>query len=143
MYQLPNLNIYIGGISDLSDVNNDDWAIVHATQTIHYEIMGWNRKTNKPDKDDPNYIIFQQDNRLFLNWVDGGAHLYNPSGPETFIKILDFIDNWIEKKQIFIHCDQGMSRAPTLALLYLAKRKIIQPTKIRPDLANFFFNWLD
>ena len=125
-------NLFVGSLLDLQSFSLEDDAIVHATQTIHYNIMGWNRTTNKPDKNHSNYILWEDVNRLSLNWVDGKAFLYNLSGAETFIKVLDFIDSWIEKRKVFIHCDQGMSRSPTLGLLYLAKRH-----KSIPD-NNFF-----
>ncbi len=122
MIQLPATNLYIGSLIDLNKTNEKEWAVIHATQTIHYRIFGWNRTTNKPDRDHPNYIYYEKDNKLSLNWVDGAAHLYKWSGTETFIKTLDFIDKWISKKNVLIHCDQGQSRSPTLGLLYLAKR---------------------
>jgi len=122
MIQLPQSNIFIGTINDLGQTNEQDWALVHATQTIHYKIFGWNRTTNKPNKKHPNYIYYEKDNRLSLNWVDGAAYLYNWSGTETFNKILDFIEKWNNQRKILIYCDQGQSRAPTLGLLYLAKR---------------------
>lgn len=122
MIQLSQTNLFIGDISDLHKVNEQGWAFIHATQTIHYQLFGWNRTTNKPDKNHPNYIYYEKDNRLSLNWVDGAAYLYDWSGIETFIKTLDFIDKWIQKKNVLIHCDQGQSRSPTLGLLYLAKR---------------------
>lgn len=61
--------------------------------------MGWNREFNKPDKNHPNYIVWEKDNRLSLNWVDGQAFLYNWSGPQTFIRVLGFIDKWINGKK--------------------------------------------
>jgi hypothetical protein len=122
MVQLPQTNLFIGSLSDLSQTNEQEWAFVHATQTVHYQIFGWNRTTNKPNKNHPNYIFYEKDNRLSLNWVDGAAYLYNWSGTETFIKVLNFIDRWILKRTVLIHCDQGQSRSPTLGLLYLAKR---------------------
>ncbi len=122
MIQLPNINIFIGTVTDLAKINDQNWAIVHATQTIHYELFGWNRTTNKPNKNHPNYIYFEKDNKLSLNWVDGAAHLYNWSGIETFIKILDFVEKWCNQRKVLIHCDQGQSRSPTLGLLYLSKR---------------------
>ncbi len=70
---------------------------MHATQTIHYKILGWNRTTNKPNNNHPNYIYFEEGNRVSLNWVDGAAYLYNKSGEKTFIKILYFIDKWIPR----------------------------------------------
>ena len=122
MINIPNTNLYISPLSDLNQRNEDDWVFVHATQTIHYQLFGWDRKHNKPNKNHSNYIIYEKDNHLSLNWVDGKAFLYNWSGPETFVKVLNFIDKWIKSRKVLIHCDQGQSRAPTLGLLYLAKR---------------------
>ncbi len=122
MKRILNTNLYVGAINDFSNVNDDDWAIVHATQTIHYQIFGWNRTSNKPNKNHPNYIYYEKDNRLSLNWVDGGASLYEWSGNGTFIKILNFIEKWLPQRKVLVHCDQGFSRSPSLCLLFLAKR---------------------
>ena len=122
MIKLLDTNLYVGNMEDSEYFENDEWAVVHATQTVHYKLFGWNRTTNKPDTKHSNYIYYENENKLSLNWVDGGAHLYKWSGNETFIKILDFIDKWIDKKYILVHCDQGYSRSPSLCLLYLAKR---------------------
>jgi len=122
MITILNDNLHIGSLIDLTRINEEDWAVVHATQTVHYQIFGWDRRVNKPDKNHPNYIYYEKDNKLSLNWVDGAAYLYNWSGVGTFIKILNFIDNWISKKNVLIHCDQGQSRSPTIGMLYLAKR---------------------
>lgn len=117
-------NLYVGNIEDYYRLSteNEKWAFVHATQTVHYNIFGWNRTFNKPDKNHPNYIIWEKDNRLSLNWVDGDARLYAWSGVQTFTKVLDFIEKCIPERKVLIHCDQGISRSPTLGLLFLAKR---------------------
>ncbi len=122
MTKMPNTNLYVGNINDNSNIDSNEWAIVHATQTIHYNIFGWSRTSNKPNKNHPNYIIYEKDNRLSLNWVDGASYLYKWSGNETFIKTLDFIDKWLPKRKVLVHCDQGFSRSPSLCLLFLAKR---------------------
>ena len=49
------------------------------------------------------------------------------SGPAAFTRALDFIDRWYPENQILINCDQGQSRSPTVALLYLAKRLKVIP----------------
>lgn len=133
-------NLYVGRLFDLRNFSLEDDAIVHATQTIHYQIMGWNRTSNKPNKNHPNYIIWEDNNRLSLNWVDGPAHLYKWSGPGTFLRILDFIESWIENRKVFIHCDQGISRSPTLGLLYLAKRRKLIPDETYLSAKNEFQN---
>jgi len=140
MINIPKTNLYIGSILGLQQIDYKNWAYVHATQTIHYKIMGWDRKYNKPDRHHPSYIIYEKENRFSLNWVDGAAHLYEWSGPKTFIKVLDFIDKWIIKRNVLIHCDQGQSRAPTLGLLYLAKRLKTIPNDSFISAKNSFMN---
>lgn len=122
MYQIENTNLWVGGMADLSSICASQWAIVHATQTIHYPVCGWNRTTNKPNKDHPDYLTKDLGQRLSINWVDGPAHLYKMGGPQLFVKVLDFIDKWYKQKNVLVHCDQGISRSPTVVLLYLAKR---------------------
>lgn len=122
MTKLFDTHLYVGDINDLQRVNDKEWAIVHATQTIHYQYFGWNRTYNKPDKSHPNYIVYESDNHLSLNWVDGPAHLYSWSGSETFSRVLDFIERWICHRNVLVHCDQGYSRSPSICMLFLAKR---------------------
>src|SRR5665213_144771 len=123
MIQLGNTNIYIGGRQDSILRNDPSWAVVNTAKTVHCEIMGW----GTPPRDHPNYIIYEAEQLLSFNWVDGAAHLYNWSGPVAFVQALNFIDRWYETKKILISCDQGQSRSPTVALLYSAKRLQIIP----------------
>ncbi len=69
--------------------------------------------------------------------------MYDWSGPEVFVRALDFIDKWYDGKNILINCDLGQSRSPTIALLYLAKREaeletIITDENLRPDETRVF-----
>ena len=48
------------------------------------------------------------------------SHFYTKP---IIIKALNFIESSIKENNVLIHCNQGCSRAPSLALLYLAKRK--------------------
>ncbi|MBN1969754.1 MAG: dual specificity protein phosphatase family protein [Candidatus Delongbacteria bacterium] len=140
MLQLLESKLFLGSINDVAFTNNKDWAIVHATQTMHYKIFGWNRTTNKPDKNHPNYIYYENDNICSLNWVDGEAKLFNWSGTKTFIKILDFIDRWIIDRKVLVHCDQGISRSPSVCMLYLAKRIHLISNRSYNEAKNEFFN---
>lgn len=41
---------------------------------------------------------------------------------QSFDSFFAFVDKHIEEREVVIHCNQGESRAPSLALLYAAKR---------------------
>ena len=142
MTNLLNTNLFVGDINDASNLADDEWAIVHATQTVHYRIFGWNRTSNKPNKNHLNYIYYEKDNHLSLNWVDGASYLYNLSGNKTFINVLDFIEKWILERKVLVHCDQGFSRSPSLCLLFLSKRmgKISDSSydEARKEFVSFF-----
>jgi hypothetical protein len=39
----------------------------------------------------------------------------------TFVQFLRFVDREIAEREVLIHCNQGESRARSLALVYMAK----------------------
>jgi predicted protein tyrosine phosphatase len=48
------------------------------------------------------------------------------------------MDKHIGKRRVIIHCNKGESRAPSLALLYLAKRTPMLPSESYPTAAEAF-----
>jgi len=95
----------------------DGWAVVHACKSpCHQRAIGY--RGSLP-KNHPNYLILERDNNLYLNMVDPPVPLFKL---QTFIAFLRFAEkHWNDGKNILIHCNQGESRAPSLALLFLAK----------------------
>jgi len=73
----------------------------------------------------PEYLSARRGTDLYLNIVDAPVPIFRS---EVFTAALDFID---EAKRIGlpigIHCNQGKSRAPSIALLWLAKRAKVLP----------------
>ena len=70
-------------------------------------------------KTHPNYLVLEQDYDLFLNIIDPPVPLFMP---QLFTSFLSFATkHWGEGKRLLIHCNQGESRAPSLALLFLSK----------------------
>lgn len=124
MITLLRKNLYMGTIFDLSETNEDEWAYIHATQTMHYNILGWDKNKFSPDKKHPDYYIYEKNNHLSLNWIAGRTEI---GGVETFVKILDFISKWIKIRKVFVHCDKGHSRSPAICMLYLSKRMNLFP----------------
>lgn len=112
-------NLYTGSTEGLV-FTGKDWFIVSATQRLHYYHLGWTKDT--VDKASKDYLYRTFKNRLTLNWVDGPKHLFEWYTPDKFAYFLDLLESNVQSRKVFIHCDQGKSRGPSLALLFMAKR---------------------
>lgn len=58
--------------------------------------------------------------------------------PLLFERSLGFIEKHIEIRKVLIHCNLGNSRAPSLALLYMAKRAKVISDESYPVAAKDF-----
>jgi hypothetical protein len=93
------------------------WAVVHACKhPCHVTAVGYSGNLSPRH---PNYLVFESGDDLFLNMIDPPNPLFKP---ELFSSFLSFARRKTEEgKALLIHCNQGESRAPSLALLFLAK----------------------
>lgn len=104
--------------NDLSCTSgNDDLAVVHACKSpCHQVAVGYSGKLPNTH---PNYLVLERGNDLFLNIIDPPVPLFMPA---LFTVFLEFADkHWGQGRKLLIHCNQGESRAPSLAMLFLAK----------------------
>lgn len=97
--------------------NKEGWVTIHACKSpCHQKAVGY--RGNLP-RSHPNYLVLKRNNNLYLNMIDPPRPLFMMP---LFTKFLKFAKlHWREGKKIFIHCNKGESRAPSLALLFLAK----------------------
>jgi predicted protein tyrosine phosphatase len=121
-------NLFVGNEQDYeSDVaNQDGWAVVHACkEPYHRQALGYSGRG--APKHHPEYLVARRGNRLILNIVDAD----NPAffAPEMINAALDFIEQALARGQkVLVHCNQGQSRSPSIALLYMASRLDALPT---------------
>lgn len=102
----------------------DKFAIVHACKDpCHKNCVGY---TNNLPNTHPHYLSSERDNHLYLNMVDPPVPLFKI---ESFHIFFEFMDRQIKQRPVFIHCNQGLSRAPSLTLLYMAKRLKLLPNE--------------
>ena len=132
MQRLEETNIWVGGREAVSLRHDPAWAVVNTSKSVHSEILG------RMNQDNPNYLVFEDDNFLSINWVDGNSNMFEWTGVPVFIKSLDFIDKWDKHRDVLINCDKGQSRSPTVALLYLAKRIHLIPDESFEDAKEVF-----
>ena len=113
-------NLYIGDETDCSFNTGDKNAIIHACKyPCHAKAVGY--KGSLPSTH-PHYLIMEKGQHLFLNMVDMEKEL-SPIYTNPIMKsAMAFIEKHVAGKKILIHCNQGLSRSPSIALLYLARK---------------------
>jgi hypothetical protein len=121
-------NLFVGDQQDyeLDVANRDGWAIVHACkEPYHRQALGY-RGRGAP-KDHPEYLVARRDHRLILNIVDANDPAF--FAPEMINAALDFIEEALtEGRKVLVHCNEGRSRSPAIALLYMASCLNALPT---------------
>ncbi len=113
-------NLFLGSDHECKTGNFE--AIIHACKTCHQKALNY---TKSLPSSHPNYLIFLDKDHLHLNLVDMPRE-FSPLYTNPIMKAaIRFIESNISSKQILIHCNQGMSRSPSIAMLYLAKKSVI------------------
>lgn len=109
--------LQVGSESDCRS-SSGGHAVVHACKSpCHQRFVGYRKSL---PKDDPHYLVWRQGFDLVLNLIDPPVPLFQA---ESFRVFLEFASEaWDSGKTLLIHCNQGESRAPSLALLFMAKR---------------------
>lgn len=95
------------------------WYVLHCCkEPFHRKLVGYTTKA--APKDTGEYLFARRGNRMALNMVDAKS-------PEFFsfemIKAgLDFLEEgYLAGKKLLIHCNQGESRGPSVAMLFVYK----------------------
>jgi len=109
--------VYIGK-DDECFTSRMGWVAVHACKSpCHQRAVGY--KGSLPAIH-PNYLILETENNLFMNLIDRPVPLFQKESFDAFLKFAAKKHN--DGKSLLIHCNQGESRAPSLAMLLLAKK---------------------
>jgi hypothetical protein len=88
------------------------WCVVHACRHPCYTWAASHTAQSTPTN---------TENDLYLDLIDPPVPLFEPA---PFLDFLAFADrHWKEGASLLVHCNCGLSRAPSLALLFLAKRR--------------------
>lgn len=125
-------NLFVG--NDLDCANSSGFAVIHACKTCHQKAL---RYTGSLTSSNPNYLFFQKDKNLFLNMVDMRKVLEQKFTNPIMESAILFINENVEKRRVLIHCNQGFSRSPSIALIYLSLINIL-PNTFYLDAKNDF-----
>ena len=112
-------NLFVGSQLDYESQIGamTDWAIIHACkEPYHRQALGYSGRAVA--KTHPEYLIARRNNRLILNLIDANDPAYIPD--EIMDAAVAFIDEHLRAGQrVLVHCNQGLSRSPAIAMLYL------------------------
>lgn len=118
-------NLYVGSGTDLIHVDDgkkgvkDGWFVVSAARDPwHREALGYTGRG--APKDHSEYLMAARLRRLILNLVDAAdpAYIREEIMDAATRSISDALDRG---DKVLIHCNQGGSRAPGIALMWLRK----------------------
>jgi len=119
-------DIFVGNESEVySLLHSEEWAFVHCCKhPFHCDMVGYKGVLPKTH---PNYPFIIEGNRMALNLVDADSYAYDEYWHSFFLNMFNnafnFIDSQLQSgKKVFIHCNQGESRGPSIALLYLISK---------------------
>ena len=130
--------LYVGNQDDYeySVKSEEGWAVVQACkEPYHRNALGYRGRA--APKTHPEYLIAKRDNRLILNMVDANDPGYIPE------LIVDTAIQFISEKlgegcKVLLHCNQGMSRSPSIGLLYLVGHTDLLPKSSLKDAEQAF-----
>jgi len=116
-------NVFVGDDTDAELVLKgtiDGYFILHAAkEPFHRQMVGYIGRG--APKDSPEYLYARRGNRMALNMVDAN----NPKffSKEMIEAGLDFLEEGYKAgKKLFVHCNRGESRSPSVAMLFVFKR---------------------
>lgn len=112
-------NLHVGSERDEQRMRGQaGWFFIHACKEPYHRLaLGYTGRTAA--KTHPEYLIARRNGRLILNLVDVDDPNYIPA--EIVDAALDAVRDNIPHSRILLHCNQGQSRSPSIALLFLLK----------------------
>lgn len=118
-------NLFVGSKADEQRIRGQaGWFFIHACkEPYHRQALGYTGRAAA--KTHLEYLIARRNARLILNLVDVDDPSY--IAPEIVDAALDAIRDNIPHTKILLHCNQGQSRSPSIALLYLVKHTDLLP----------------
>lgn len=106
-------HLFIGTVNDAVDK-----PTVFAAKYPSYNDVVGQLKVGEPE-----YLWAERGDKLYLNLVDPPTINYVPH--ELMVKAVDWVERYISAGDVYVLCNQGMSRSPTIAFLYMKKAGLL------------------
>lgn len=126
MNQISDLELYIGTKEEFNNANKEYMKIVCALNeangyVTHQSLV--NQVDNEHTVDSPDYLVYEDEDIISLNMIDDCKCVCD----DMIEPALDFISSNLDKGyKVFIYCNTGECRSPSLALMHLLETGVIK-----------------
>lgn len=122
VYKLDDHELYYGSSEDYDFVRTSkffakDYAtLLCAKNPYHKEIVGYEGNLSRIH---PNYLVVENPEQhiMALNMIDAPEKQY--FSDEMVLAGIDFIGQQLNERNVLVVCNKGVSRSPTMCLMYL------------------------
>jgi hypothetical protein len=113
--------LYVGNDEDCFE-GSGGWSVVHACRHPCFQLAATRAGLAVPFPGDPvvGSLHLTDGHDLYLDLVDGPEPCFTAAPIARFLTFAE--DHWRQGRRLLVHCNQGLSRSPSLALLLLARR---------------------
>lgn len=112
--------LYVGPEDDVPKARDKGMAIVHACKDGEHSHRSLLKYDTRSAPKGPEYLFARRGKELYLNLIDTPDPEFIPD--KVINAGVDFITEQLsEGKSVFVHCVHGMSRSPSIALIWLAE----------------------
>ena len=110
--------LFVGSEADeLGTRGASEWFVGHACkEPFHRAALGYEGRG--APSDDPEYLVAHRPGCVILNLIDAPDPQFIRA--EVVAAAIKAIADNLTRSKVLVHCNKGESRAPTIALLYLA-----------------------
>ncbi len=118
-------NLFVGNDRDCEEFQG---AILHACQSCFIKHLKEENRDN---------TFFEDENNLYLNLLDIASLSFEYATP-MIKKSFQFIDEKLKQnKRVLVHCNFGVSRSASIAMLYMARKGYIDNTSFKDATKDF------
>ena len=114
-------NLYVGDALDVKTAEERGYSIISAGKEFHRRLLGYEGQSAPKDKD---YLWAERPHHLYLNLVDSESPDYIPK--ELIEHAIQFITDQLNLgNKVLVHCSEGMSRGPSIALIWMQRFQLL------------------